>query len=295
MIPIIFKTLYVTGDVKTIIHLVTKENYPPDKKMTDWFDSEPVGWAASFGELGALRCLIDLGAYPFTVNKANNDALTDAERERHTKCIKFLKAYKESSGKKEAGKQPELCSSPKQYNDSASQFLIEAAWDGNESNLRRALQEGADVTATGGQHNGTALNAAARNGHAGCIRILLAHDQKSDLNMKNIGWGHAPLHQAAFFNRTECAKLLLRAGADPHLKTGPGWEENQTAFQICGKCAGGPSDETLDVLKKFHSCADNYIEPGTGPREDQKQAFGWFESQGWKKKWPIHYYAMKGN
>ena len=70
--------------------------------MTVWFDSEPVGWAASFGQLGALRCLIDLGAYPFTKNKAGNDTIDDARREKHEKCVKFLLEYKRTNDTKAA-------------------------------------------------------------------------------------------------------------------------------------------------------------------------------------------------
>ena len=61
--------------------------------MTDWYDSQAVGWAASFGQLGALRCLVDLGADPMVVNKANNTALTDAKREKHEACIEYMEAY----------------------------------------------------------------------------------------------------------------------------------------------------------------------------------------------------------
>ena len=190
------------GEVADIIRLVTKENRPPDEKMTDWYDSEPVGWAASFGQLGALRCLIDLGAYPFTLNKAGNTALTDAEREKHKKCVKFLKEYKN----KENPSHISAKSVKVRDNPAINNKLIQAAWDGDTSKLKSALDEGANIEATGGGHNGTALNAAARNGHAECIRILLKQNPPPNLNAKNIGWGHAPLHQASFFNRTECVR-----------------------------------------------------------------------------------------
>ena len=61
--------------------------------MTEWFDSQAVGWAASFGQVGALRCLVDLGADPMVVNKANNTALSDANRENHRACIAYLEEY----------------------------------------------------------------------------------------------------------------------------------------------------------------------------------------------------------
>ena len=61
--------------------------------MTDWFDAQAVGWAASFGQVGALRCLVDLGADPMEVNKSNNTALSDAKRENHQACIEYLESY----------------------------------------------------------------------------------------------------------------------------------------------------------------------------------------------------------
>ena len=139
--------------------------------MTDWYDSEPVGWAASFGQLGALRCLIDLGAFPFTVNKAGNTALTDAQRERHEKCIRFLEAFKTT----------------------------------NDSKL--ALKE-------------------------------MESDISSDKRL------------AEEFNKTKLDPSKIKP--------------------------------------------DDYKHPECGPRDDQKKAFGWFEGQGWKDKWPVHYAAMKG-
>lgn len=67
----------------------------------------------------------------------------------------------------------------------------------------------------GYKHKGTALNAAARNGYPDIVRFLLTLDPKPDIESKNEGWGHSPLHQAAFFVQTECARLLLEAGANP--------------------------------------------------------------------------------
>ena len=106
------------GDVLSIIRLVENDNVSPDVrqtkslysasfkkilawciymyvqvKMTDWYDSHACGWAASFGQLGALRCLVDLGADPMAVNKANDTAFTDAKREKHNACIDYMETY----------------------------------------------------------------------------------------------------------------------------------------------------------------------------------------------------------
>jgi len=133
--------------------------------------------------------------------------------------------------------------------------LIKAAWDGKLDRVKAALEAGADIDAKGHDHNGTALNGAARNGHADIVQFLVDHDPKPDLNSKNDGWGHAPLHQASFFNRIECAKILLEAGANPILKSGPGWESNKYASELVGKCEGGPKEEFVTLLKRAEAIA----------------------------------------
>ena len=68
--------------------------FDANQKMTDWFDSEPLGWAASFGELDAVRALIECGADPLRPpNAAGQTPLTDAEREGHAHVVRFLKEF----------------------------------------------------------------------------------------------------------------------------------------------------------------------------------------------------------
>lgn len=66
----------------------------PNQKLTDWHDSEPLGWSASFGNLAATIKLIQLGADPLRpMNKSGFTPLTDAKREKYDAVIKFLEAY----------------------------------------------------------------------------------------------------------------------------------------------------------------------------------------------------------
>ena len=52
--------------------------------LHQWEDSEPLGWAASLGQLDAVRALIECGADPLRpANKAGNTPLSDAKREQH--------------------------------------------------------------------------------------------------------------------------------------------------------------------------------------------------------------------
>lgn len=125
--------------------------------------------------------------------------------------------------------------------------LVEGAWSGDQAKVCNAIDKGADLEAVGGSHNGTAINAAARNGHTDIVRILIAAG--ADLNVKNVGWGHTPLNQAALFNQTECARALLEAGADSTIKSGPGWEANQLSLQLCGKCVGGGNAQLRQLLR----------------------------------------------
>ena len=73
---------------------VTTNRFDPNQKMSDWFDSEPLGWAASFGQLDAVRVLIECGADPTRPpNAAGNTPEKDAEREGHAHVVRFLKEF----------------------------------------------------------------------------------------------------------------------------------------------------------------------------------------------------------
>ena len=82
------------GNVAAIGHLTTTGGIDPNVMMTDWFDSEPLGWAASLGQLKAVIALIEAGADPLRPpNKAGNTPRTDAVRERHDLVVRFLDEY----------------------------------------------------------------------------------------------------------------------------------------------------------------------------------------------------------
>jgi len=83
------------GECDRIRELTVSTNrFDANAKMTDWYDSEPLGWAASFGQLDAVRALIECGADPLRPpNAAGNTPLRDAEREGHAHVVRFLKEY----------------------------------------------------------------------------------------------------------------------------------------------------------------------------------------------------------
>jgi len=71
----------------------------PNGKMPCWFCSEPVGWAASHGQLHTVMVLVKNGANPERVNASNNNAFTDATRERHQHVLDWLNIWKECPNK----------------------------------------------------------------------------------------------------------------------------------------------------------------------------------------------------
>ena len=70
----------------------------PRSKNLLWWCSEPIGWAASFGQLHTVMALVANGADPHYTNASNFNAFTDAEREKHTHVVNWLKAW-EAAGK----------------------------------------------------------------------------------------------------------------------------------------------------------------------------------------------------
>ena len=90
------------GDVRAIEVLVAA-GHDPNVKMNCWFDAEPLGWAASFGQCKAIEALCAAGADPRRpANLAGNTPLKDAQREGHKKAIKLIEEY--LSGKRPIGK-----------------------------------------------------------------------------------------------------------------------------------------------------------------------------------------------
>ena len=70
----------------------------PRSKNPLWCCAEPIGWAASHGQLHTVMALVANGADPHAKNGASQNAFTDAEREKHTHVVKWLKAW-EAAGK----------------------------------------------------------------------------------------------------------------------------------------------------------------------------------------------------
>mmetsp|Transcript_58896 Transcript_58896/g.164529 ORF Transcript_58896/g.164529 Transcript_58896/m.164529 type:complete len:456 (-) Transcript_58896:262-1629(-) len=66
----------------------------PNSKQPLWCCSEPIGWAASHGQLHTVMALVKNGAKPVTKNAAGFNAWGDAKRERHHHVVAWLDEWK---------------------------------------------------------------------------------------------------------------------------------------------------------------------------------------------------------
>ncbi|KAL8724760.1 MAG: hypothetical protein Q9181_006689 [Wetmoreana brouardii] len=120
--------------------------------------------------------------------------------------------------------------------------LFDAASNGDIKRLEAALLPSMDVNALEADplQGRAALHIAAECGNVTAIHFLLAHGAKVDLPNSE---GETPLHEAAFWARSEAIKALLNAGADINRPTG---DYYYTALHI--------------VLKYKHSVTAAHIE-----------------------------------
>jgi ankyrin repeat protein len=86
-----------------------------------------------------------------------------------------------------------------------------AAFDGDETTVRKALASGTNVNATDPERSLTPLHMAAYNGHADVVRLLL--ENGAQLDARDIE-GKTPLLHACTGPFAETVELLLSAGAD---------------------------------------------------------------------------------
>jgi ankyrin repeat protein len=102
--------------------------------------------------------------------------------------------------------------------------LHDAAEKGDTQEVRRLLDEGADVDAYDARR-GTALHCAVYESWGEIVKLLIARGADvnggADVNAKD-GGDLTSLHLAAFHDDTEMAKILLDAGADVNARTHKG-------------------------------------------------------------------------
>ncbi len=91
-----------------------------------------------------------------------------------------------------------------------TKILIKAAASGNYSEVKRLIEEGADVNARD-RVGETALMGASWNGHTEVVKLLI--EAEADINAQD-NWGHTALKLASKEGHTEIVKLLREASAE---------------------------------------------------------------------------------
>ncbi len=92
--------------------------------------------------------------------------------------------------------------------------ICDAAFIGNLSEVKKLLNEGADVNATNNDNDWTALIGAALEGHSEITKVLL--DNGANVNDKDED-GITALMRAAYKGYSEVTKVLLKCGANPDI------------------------------------------------------------------------------
>ena len=91
--------------------------------------------------------------------------------------------------------------------------LLLASEEGDETEVERLLDKGADVNAEGGEY-GSALQAASQGGHEKVVQLLL--DKGADVNARG-GEYWSALVAASYRGHPYVVELLLDKGADVNI------------------------------------------------------------------------------
>ena len=105
--------------------------------------------------------------------------------------------------------------------------------EANDADRLESLGDDAAVAGARGLFGYSKLHAAASNGHANSLKLLLAEDpNSSDVNGKTVDGGYTPLHLAASAGHAECVEELLQCHkTDIHVTDAFGRTPLETAEQ----------------------------------------------------------------
>ena len=90
--------------------------------------------------------------------------------------------------------------------------LLVAARDGHKEIVRELLKAGARVRVEDWVFKGSPIHKATYNGNPEILKMLIEHPD-INLNVQGPGNGYTPLHDALWHGFTECAQILIDAGA----------------------------------------------------------------------------------
>ena len=198
--------------------------------------STPLMYAVLYGDIDAVRLLLDAGADPNVRNEAGASALMwavdDFEKVRLLLSRKADVNARSDDGRTalaiaagrfgaldvvrlllDAGADPSV--KAPSYKETVTP-LSEAAEVGDEAVLRLLIERGADVKRAGA----VALPAAAYANDMRCVELLIPSADRASVS-KTLGTVGPPFGEAGAFGNAELIERLLAAGADPNAR-GPG-------------------------------------------------------------------------
>ena len=184
------------GHFTTVKHLLAK-GAAPDFVSQDGITA--LYKAAQNGHSAIVKLLLAKGANPNLVNENKISPLYMAAQNGHSTIVKLLLAK---------GANPHLVGQNK-----ITPLYIAAQMD-EVSCVKQLLAHGADPN-----NDAAPLVAAAGNGHANIIKLLLKH-KNIDINRYNPFSGHTALYAAAKNGHFTVTEQLLSKGADPNKKVG---------------------------------------------------------------------------
>lgn len=217
--PLIF-TASLMGHTDIIAFLLKKD---ADVNIKKHDGNTPLHAAAFLGRAEAVKLLLKHGADANARNNDGGSAMENATLDWGiTEFILGLIKLDVDEAEVKAGREKvvNLLTEHLKNNPSQSTDLWKAAADGDLSAIKKALENGADLTALDQQYGIDPLGWAALNGETEAAKLLLEKGAKINNRHRD---GSTALHAAAFLGRTETVKLLLEKGADVSLKKDDGF------------------------------------------------------------------------
>lgn len=111
--------------------------------------------------------------------------------------------------------------------------LLVAARDGHAEIVRELLDAGAEVRVEDWVFKGAPIHKATYNGRPDILKMLIEHPE-IDLDVQGPINGYTPLHDAIWHGYTECARMLIEAGARLDLQGHDGKTPLDIAVEVYG-------------------------------------------------------------
>jgi uncharacterized protein len=122
--------------------------------------------------------------------------------------------------------------------------LLVAARDNHPEVVQVLLSTGADVNVVDWVFKGSPIHKATYNGRPDILAMIMKQDDV-DLDVQGPINGYTPIHDALWHGYTECAQMLLDAGARLDLKGHDGKTPLQVAIDVYG-----PDDEFVKRIRE---------------------------------------------